>query len=128
MMHNVRNKIVELMGRSIGTEFSHEISLTEVDLYNLRDLIEENINETDRESLFNIIALAAAKLEDAIFDISLDKDTESSLMQALHALDHAKAEVKSLYRKGNISADLKMILLTEIFKVQVRIIELIYDI
>ena len=43
MMHNVRNKIVELMGRSVGTEFGHNLSLAEVDLYTLRDLIEENI-------------------------------------------------------------------------------------
>ena len=128
MMHNVRNKIVELMGRSVGTEFSHEISLAEVGLYDVRDLIEENINETDIESLFNIVALAAAKLENAIFDISLGKDTEASMIQALHALDHAKAEVKSLYSKGNISLDLKMILLAEIIKVQVQIVELIFHI
>ncbi|MFX0010327.1 MAG: hypothetical protein ACFE9R_08435, partial [Candidatus Hermodarchaeota archaeon] len=75
MMHNIRNKIVELMGRSIGTEFSHKTSLTEVNIYRLRDLIEENIGETDRESLFNIITLAADKLENVIFDILLGKDT-----------------------------------------------------
>lgn len=125
MMHNIRNKIVELMGRSVGTEFSHEISLTEVDLYDLRDLIEENINETDIESLFNIIALAASKLENAIFDISLGKDTEDSMIQALHALDHAKAEVNSLYGKGKISEVLRETLILEIMLLQEKIYQLI---
>jgi hypothetical protein len=125
MMHNIRNKIVELMGRSVGTEFSHEISLAEVDLYDLRDLIEENINETDRESLFNIVALAATKLENAIFDISLGKDTEASIIQALHALDHARAEVESLYGKGKISEDLKVTLILEIMLLQAKIYQLI---
>jgi len=128
MMHNIRNKIVELMGRSVGTEFSYEISLTEVELYYLRDLIEESINETDRESLFNIIALAAAKLENAIFDLSLGKDTEASLFQAVHALNHAKAEVMSLYRKGKISESLKDDLIAEICTIQAKIIVLINDI
>ena len=128
MMHDIRNKIVELMGRSVGTEFAHKISLSEVDLYNLRDLIEENVNETDRESLFNIIALAAAKLENAIFDISLGKDTENSLIQAVHALDHAKAEVKSLARKGKISESLKLTLLGQIMLLQAQIYVLIYEI
>lgn len=127
MMHNVRNKIIELMGLSMDTLLAHKLSLAEDDLYDLRDLVEENIAEIDRESLFNIISLAAEKLEDAIFDISLGKDTECSMIQAIHALDHAKAEVISLTKKGKISEQLKQILLTEILLLQAKIHQLIYE-
>ena len=126
-IQNIRNKIVELMGLSVGTEFSHEISLVAVEIYNLRDFVEENINSTDRENLANAITLAAEKLENAIFDISLDKDTEGSLIQAIHTLDHAEAEAKSLYNKGKISEALKLTLLSEIILLQTQIYLLIFQ-
>lgn len=126
-IQNIRNKIVELMGLSVGTPFSHAISLVAVDIYNLRDFVEENINATDRENLENAITLTAEKLENAIFDISLDKDTEDSLIQAMHTLDHAKAEVISLYGKGKITNELKETLFTEIIYLQTDIFVLIFE-
>jgi len=127
-IQNIRNKIVELMGLSVGTEFSHDISLVAVEIYNLRDFVEENINSTDRENLANAITLAAEKLENAIFDISLDKDTENSLIQAIHTLEHAEAEAKSLYSKGKISEALKLTLLSEIILLKTQIFLLILQI
>lgn len=124
MMCIIRNKIIELMGLSMGTDFAYEITLCEVNLYDLGDFIEGSINKTDRESILNIIILAAEKLEDAIFDISLEKDTDSSLTSALHALDHAKTEIFSLLQKGKISADLTLIMVLRIIGIQARIEEL----
>ena len=106
MMHNIRNKFVELMVRIVGTEFSHDISLVEIDVYNLRDFVEDNINATDSENLVNAITLAAEKLENAIFDISLDKSTEGSLTSAQNALDNAWIQAIALAGKGKISEDL----------------------
>ena len=116
-IRNIRNKIVELMGLSIG-EFSHEISLVAVDIYNLRDFVEDNINATDSENLENAITLAAEKLENAIFDISRDKDTESSLTAAQHALDKSKAVVIALQQKGKISVELAVTIFTKILILQ----------
>ncbi|MFX1400245.1 MAG: hypothetical protein ACFE8V_03245 [Promethearchaeota archaeon] len=121
-IQNVRNKIVEIMGRSVGTELGHKLSLQEAEIYNVRDLVEENINETDRESLVSLLSLAALKLEDAIFDISLDKDTEASILKAVHALNHAKKEVISLANKGKISEALKGELLEDILLIQAQLI------
>ncbi|MFX0139198.1 MAG: hypothetical protein ACFFDN_36490, partial [Candidatus Hodarchaeota archaeon] len=120
-IQNIRNKIVELMGLSVGTTFSHEISLAAVEIYNLRDFVEENINATDRENLANAITLAAEKLEDAIFDISLDKDTESSITSSQHALDKAKTEVIDLQRKNKISVELVETLLIKILLIQQKV-------
>jgi len=121
MMHNIRNKIVELMGRSVGTGFSHDISLVEIEVYNLRDFVEDNINATDSENLVNAITLTAEKLENAIFDISLDKSTEGSLTSAQNALDNAKTVVVDLARKGKISEELKLELLAKIIILQGKI-------
>ncbi|MFW9969078.1 MAG: hypothetical protein ACFFDF_02680 [Candidatus Odinarchaeota archaeon] len=117
-IQNIRNKIVELMGLSMGTEFSHNISLVAVDIYNFRDFVETNINATDSENLVLTTTLAAEKLEDAIFDISLDKDTESSLTSSQHALDKAKVEVVALQSKNKISDELKNDLLVKIWYLQ----------
>ncbi len=117
-IRNIRNKIVELMGLSMGTEFSHDISLVEADIYNLRDFVEDSINPIDSENLENVITLAAEKLENAIFDISLDKDTESSLTSAQHALDKAEAEVFALQQKGKISVELANSLMIKILILQ----------
>ncbi|MBA7557032.1 hypothetical protein ES705_49761 [subsurface metagenome] len=124
-IRDVRNRIVELMGLGISV-FSHEISLVEVDVYNLRDFVEDNINATDSENLVNAITLTAAKLENAIFDISLDKSTEGSLTSAQNALDNARTEVVALERKGKISGELKETLLIEIILLQAKI-ELLKD-
>jgi len=123
-IRNIRNKIVELMGLSMGTPFSHAISLVEVEFYNLRDFVEENINPTDSENLANAITLAAEKLEDALFDISLDKDTDSSITSAQQALDRARAEVEDLVDKGKISQDLGDTLVIKILLVHMKIEEL----
>jgi tRNA G37 N-methylase TrmD len=104
--------------------FSHAISLAEVDIYNLRDFVEDNINATDSENLANSITLAAEKLENAIFDISLDKDTESSITSAQNALDRARAEVIALVSKGKISQALATTLLFEIFLIQIKMEDL----
>ena len=122
-IQNVRNKIVELMGLSVGTELGHKLSLQEVKLYNLRDVVEEKIIiEQDRENLVNIISLASSKLENAIFDISLDKNTEASIVQAINAVSHATAEVLSLANKGKITEELKFELLTYIISIQAQLI------
>lgn len=119
-IRNVRNKIIELMGLSIN-EFSHDISLVEIDVYNLKDFVEDNILATDSENLVNAITLTAEKLENAIFDISLGKDTEESLTSAQNALDKAKTEVVALAAKGKISEELKTTLLMEMLLIQVEI-------
>ena len=126
-IRDVRSRIIELMGLSIG-EFSHDISLVEIDVYNLRDFVEDNINATDSENLVNAITLTAEKLENAIFDISLDKSTEGSLISALNALDNVRTEVVALKRKGKISEDLQLELLAKIIIIQGNIILLILDI
>jgi len=123
-IRNIRNKIVELMGLSMGTPFSHAISLAEVDIYNLRDFVEDNINAADSENLANSITLAAEKLENALFDISLDKDTESSITSAQNALDRARAEVIALVSKGKISQDLGATLEIEILVIKMKIEDL----
>jgi len=119
-IRDVRNRIVELMGLCISP-FSHEISFVEIDVYNLRDLVEENIPATDSENLVNAITLTAEKLENAIFDISLDKSTERSLTSAQNALDNARIEVIALAGKGKISEALKTTLLIEIVSIQGKI-------
>jgi hypothetical protein len=119
-IRDVRNRIVELMGSSIG-EFSHDISLVEIDVYKLRDFVEDNILATDSENLVNTITLTAEKLENAIFDISLDKSTEGSLTSAQSALDKVRIEVVALAGKGKISEDLKLELLTKIIPIQAKI-------
>ena len=123
-IRNIRNKIVELMGLSMGTPFSHAISLAEVDIYNLRDFVEDNINAADSENLANSITLAAEKLEKAIFDISLDKDTETSITSAQNALDHAIAEVTALVSKGKISQALATTIFFKIFLIQIKMEDL----
>jgi len=119
-IRDVRNRIVELMGLSIG-EFSHDISLVEIEVYNLRDFVEDNILAVDSENLVNAITLTTEKLENAIFDISLGKSTEGSLTSAQNALDKAKTEVVALARKGKISEELKTTLMIEISLIQVKI-------
>ena len=119
-IRDVRNRIVELMGLSIG-EFSHDISLVEIDVYNLRDFVEDNILAADSENLVNAITLTAEKLENAIFDISLDKSTEGSLTSAQNALDKVWTEVIALARKGKISEELKLELLAKIIIIQANI-------
>jgi len=119
-IRDVRNRIVELMGLGISV-FSHDISLVEIDVYNLRDFVEDNINATNSENLVNAITLTAAKLENAIFDISLDKSTEGSLTSAQNALDNVKTVVVDLARKGKISEILKLELLAKIIILQGKI-------
>lgn len=119
-IRDVRNRIVELMGLGIG-EFSHDISLVEIDVYNLRDFVEDNINATDSENLVNSITLTAEKLENAIFDISLDKSTEGSLTSAQNALGNVLTEVFALARKGKITEEMKTTLWVEILLIQERI-------
>ena len=121
-VQNIRNKIVELMGLSVGTELGHKLSLQEVELYNLGDVIEENINESDSENLVNVISLTNSKLEKAIFDISLGKSTEASIIQAIQALSHANAEIISLANKGKITEGLKNSLLASILLIQAQLI------
>ena len=119
-IRDVRNKIVEIMGLSIG-EFSYDISLVEIDVYNLRDFVEDNILVADSENLVNAITLTAKKLENAIFDISLDKSTEESLTSAQNSLDKVKNEVVALAQKGKISEEMKLILLGKIIPIQAKI-------
>jgi len=121
LVHDARNKIIILMGLSDGTEFSYEISLVAVDVYKLRDFVEENILATDSENLVNAITLTAEKLEKVIFDISLDKSTEESLISAQNALDKARVEVVALARKGKISEELMSTLMIEIILIQAKI-------
>ena len=124
IIQNIRNKILEIMGLSMGTPFSHAISLAEVEIYNVRDFVDYNIDPGDSENLANALTLAAEKLEDALFDISLDKDTESSITTAQRALDRARAEVVALVDKGKISQDLATEILIEIVLIHTKIEEL----
>ncbi|MFW9881544.1 MAG: hypothetical protein ACFFG0_51420 [Candidatus Thorarchaeota archaeon] len=123
-IRDIRNKIVELMGLSVGTDFSHDVSLVEIDVYNLRDFVEENIPALDSENLVNAITLTTQKIEDALFDISLGKSTEGSLTSAENALDKAKIEVFALAKKGKITEALKLELLAKIIIIQVEIEDL----
>jgi len=122
-IRDVRNRIVELMGLGISV-FSHDISLVEVDVYNLRDFVEENIPAADSENLVNAITLTAEKLENAIFDISLDKSTERSLTSAQNALNNVWIQVIALAGKGKISEELKLDLVAIIIPIVAEIEEL----
>jgi len=124
IIQNIRNKILEIMGLSMGTPFSHAISLAEVEIYKVKDFVEYNIEPQDSENLANALTLAAEKLEDALFDISLDKDTESSITSAQHALDRARAELEALVDKGKILPALGDTLLSKILIIHMKIEDL----
>lgn len=120
-LHIIRNNIVILMGASVGTEQGYDIGLIEVDLIDLTDFIEEEISAGDRACLEGLIALAVAELEVAIFEISLDIDTECTLTATQYTLDLAKCEVNNLLNSGKISGDLANVLLVEIIQAQAGI-------
>ncbi|MHA1292076.1 MAG: hypothetical protein ACTSQJ_05345 [Promethearchaeota archaeon] len=124
-LHVIRNNIVLLMGNSVdydkGTDYGYYIALIEGNLFDLIDFIEEEINPEDRECLEDLITSAAALLEIAIFEISLDFEIECTLTLAQYTLDQAKDEVNYLFDSGKISQDLADILLQKIIQAQVDI-------
>ena len=129
-LHTIRDNIVFLLGASIDygldISFGYDIATIEVKLLNLNDFIDEEIKKYERESLEDLIVLAAIKLEIAIFKISLDDEINNTLTIAQNYLDFSIIEVNLLYNEGKISQDLADTLLLKINEVKMDI-EIVKD-
>jgi hypothetical protein len=122
-LHEIRNNIIILMGTSTGTEHGVKIAYIEVDLFNLRDFIEEEINWTEGLCLYLFLKLATCALERAIFKISKGEDIGCLLDCVMWKLDVAACLTKCLLQKGIITQEVADILLDGISQAQTNLEE-----
>jgi hypothetical protein len=116
----IRNNIVLLMGYTTGTNTGYKIALVEIDLLNLKDLIEEEIISCHkfRWYLKNLIRTATFMLESAIIKISMGYSIECCLHHALYKLKKAECQVIHLVCQGELTQELADIILFKLNQAQ----------
>ncbi|MBY9012203.1 MAG: hypothetical protein KGD70_07505 [Candidatus Lokiarchaeota archaeon] len=120
-LHEIRNNIVILMGVSSGSEQGVKLAQIEVDLLNLRDLIENEIDWGEGLCLYIFLRSATCMLEGAIFKISMNIDIECMLSYIMWKLDIAACLTKCLLERGTITQELADFLLDRITQAQAEL-------
>ncbi|MHA2282147.1 MAG: hypothetical protein ACXAC5_14995 [Promethearchaeota archaeon] len=105
-LRTIRNCIVNLMGASLGTELSSEITNVEINLLNLLDYIKDNMEGRSGWCLRIMIRSATFKLDRAIIFLSQGKNPTHLLNRAQCRLRRAISHVECLLKKGRISQDI----------------------
>ncbi|MFX0029167.1 MAG: hypothetical protein ACFE8B_08155, partial [Candidatus Hermodarchaeota archaeon] len=130
-LHEIRNYMVLLIGKSVdyvkGINYGYDIATIEVELLNLKDLIEE-LDDRSTRFLERLTTLAALQLELAIIELSFDIVPDSTLTLAANIINRAKEEVNNLLSNNKVSEEIANILLKIFEYCYISVEEILWEI
>lgn len=104
-LRNIRNGIIILIGFTTGIEIAYKSALIVEKLYNLCDIINDELSNCYSKGLQNLILTSAKFLEYSIILILLNRNTNCTLFIARKILEIAKIMINCMLKKDKISEE-----------------------